>query len=74
MFPNYTNQREDNVSSPKVGRKWQTEVIIALYKKWSTPAVLLSDFHRDWPLPPGQEHKKLVLWERRLLLQGDAHT
>lgn len=57
MFANYNNQREDNISPPKLSRNWKTNVRFALHKKLSTPAVLLNDFRRDWPLPPGQEQK-----------------
>lgn len=57
MFPNYNNQRENNRSLPKLSRKWKTNVRFALRKKLPTPAVLLNDLHRDWPLPAGQEQK-----------------
>lgn len=50
-------QREDNVNPPKLSRRWKTKVRFALHKKPSTPAALHNDFHRDWPLPPGQEQK-----------------
>lgn len=50
-------QSEDNISPPKLRRKWKTHVRFALHKKLSTPALLLNEFHRDWPLPPGEKQK-----------------
>lgn len=47
MFPNYNNQKEDNVSPSKFSRKWKTNVWFALHRKLATPVVLLNDFCSD---------------------------
>lgn len=79
MFPNYNNQKEHNISPPKLSRKWRTNLCFALQRKLATPDVLLNVFCRDWPFVTWSRAEKLpcslglgrmVAWQCCLLLGG----